>query len=95
VQEGSAKPEFLTRPYRYLTEPVRIRKGKAQIVMGLHRRGTTATQIRGLTNSPSRAIEAYLTAYEMGLCEGQFADFFGKDLGPIDVCHLHGIADRG
>ncbi len=95
VQQGSAKPEFLTRPYRYLTEPVRIRKGKAQIVMGLHRHGTTAIQIRALTNSASRAIEAYLTAYEMGLREGQFTDFFGKDLGPKDVCRLHGIADRG
>ena len=87
-------PSFLTRPYRYLTEPAGIAKGKVQMVLALHKAGRVVDEIRRATGCPSRAIKGYIAEYEDGLRQGQFEDYFGKDLSSKDLCRLHGIADR-
>jgi hypothetical protein len=94
ARAGSSMPAFLTRPYRFLTEPRRIGKGKVQMVMGLHRTGRAADEIRKETGCPTRTVTTYLAEYEIGRREGDFEDYFGIDLGPKDLCRLHGIADR-
>jgi hypothetical protein len=91
---GSTKPAFVARQCRFLTEPKRIAKGKVQMVMGLHRMGRPAEEIRQKTGCPARTVAAYLAEYEIGRREGEFDDFFGMDCVPKDVCRLHGIADR-
>jgi len=90
----SAMPTFLTRPYRFLTKPADIAKGKVQMVLGLHRRGCTHDEIQRVTGCPKRTIHAYIAEYESGFREGQFEDYSGKELGLKDLCRLHGIADR-
>ena len=87
-------PAYLTRFYRFLTEPAAIAKGKPHMVMGLHRIGRGPEEIRRLTNVPVRSITTYLAEYENGLRAGRFEDYFGNDIGPRDLCRLHGIADR-
>jgi hypothetical protein len=94
ARPGSRMPEYLTRPYRFLTEPGRIAKGKPQMVMGLHRLGRKPEEIRQVTNTPARSIATYVSEYENGRRAGRFEDYFGEELGPRDLCRLHGIADR-
>lgn len=94
ARAGSTMPAYLTRPYRFLSEPRRIAKGKAQMAMALLRRGCSAMEIGVATGSPLRSIEVYLAEYAAGLCSGSLEEYFGKDLGPRDLCRLHGIADR-
>jgi hypothetical protein len=91
---GSTKPAYLTREYRFLTEPRAIAKGKPHLVMALHRAGRSAAEIREVTGVPARSVAAYLGEYEAGVAGGRFDDYFGKEIGPKDVCRLHGIADR-
>lgn len=91
---GSTQPAYLTRHYRFLTEPRAIAKGKPQMVMSLHRIGRGPEEIRQMTNAPVRSITTYLAEYENGLRAGRFEDYFGKEIGPRDLCRLHGIADR-
>jgi hypothetical protein len=91
---GSAKPEYLTRPYRFLTEPARIAKGKPHMVMGLRRLARKPEEIRQVTDVPARSIATYLAEYDNGRLAGRFEDYFGREIGPRDVCRLHGIADR-
>jgi hypothetical protein len=91
---GSTMPKFLTRPYRFLTEPTRTAKGKVQMVLGLHRLAQPMDAIRRVTGCPNRAIAGYIAEYGAGLREGQFGDYFGKELSATDICRLHGIADR-
>jgi hypothetical protein len=91
---GSAKPDYLTRPYRFLTDPRAIAKGKAHLVIALHRAGQSLDDIRETTGVPDRSVAAYVEAYEQGLRQGGFEDYFRKVIGPRDVCRLHGIADR-
>src|SRR5947209_18806215 len=91
---GTTMPSYLTRPYRFLTEPTRIAKGKPHMVMGLHRLGRTHDEIRDLTRAPARSITTYVVEYETGRHGGRFEDYFGKEIGPRELCRLHGIADR-
>jgi hypothetical protein len=91
---GTTMPSYLTRPYRFLTEPTRIAKGKPHMVMGLHRLGRTPEEIRDLTRAAARSIATYVVEYETGVRAGRFEDYFGKEIGPRELCRLHGIADR-
>lgn len=94
ARAGTTMPAYLTRPYRFLTEPRATSKGKPHMVVGLHRLGRSPAEIRQVTNAPVRSIATYVAEYETGLRTGRFEDYFGKELGPRDLCRLHGIADR-
>lgn len=52
----------LSRPYRFLSEPRRVTKGRRELILALHASGRTAEDIRRLTGSPLPAIEACLAA---------------------------------
>jgi hypothetical protein len=90
---GSTRPGFLTRPYRFLTEPS-LPKGRAQILIALHKLGRTIGEIRALTRCPTRTIEAYLAEYRRGLEGGSVEEYFGKAIDGRAISRLHGIAER-
>jgi len=50
-------PKFVARPYRYLTEPAGISKGKPHLVLALHRTGHTAEAIRDIIDMPKKTID--------------------------------------
>jgi hypothetical protein len=83
-------PLYVIRPYRYLTEPRAVKKGKPQLVCALHRTGLDAAAIVGLTGSPGKTVERYVADYEQGRREATFDPYFGADLGPDGVCKLIG-----
>ena len=82
---------FVMRPYRYLTEPRRTKKGKLHIVLALHARGVSIDDIRRLTNCPRHTIERYVADFEAGRKEADFTPYFGIDLGPRQLCRLYGV----
>ncbi len=82
---------FVMRPYRYLTEPRRIKKGKLHLVLALHAQGIDNEQIQRVTNCPRRAVERYLAGFERGRNEADFAPYFGRDLSPAELCKLYGV----
>jgi hypothetical protein len=82
---------FVMRPYRYLTEPRRTKKGKLHIVLALHARGESIDDIRRLTNCPRHTIERYVADFEAGRKEADFTPYFGLDLGPRQLCRLYGV----
>jgi hypothetical protein len=81
---------FLVRPYRYLTEPRRIRKGKAHLVLTLHAQQIGPEAIHQMTGCPRRTIQAYLADFEEGRSDTDVTRYYGTDLGPRDLCRLHG-----
>jgi len=84
-------PQYLLRPYRYLTQPRRIRKGKLYLVLALHLHRVSLEVIHQLTGCPRKTIERYILDFETGCQEKDLASYFGKDLKPRDLCILHGI----
>lgn len=89
---GSNMPYYITRPYRFLTEPRRIKKGKIYLQMTLHREGLTPEEINKLTGSPKSSILKNIAAYDEGLALEDFSAFIRKDLKTADLARLHGTA---
>ncbi len=90
-----AKPEsnaaeFILKPYRYLTEPRTIKKGKPHMVLGLHAAGHSAEEIQQLTGCPKRSITRYVEDFDVGKEEADFAPYFGKELSTGLLCKMHG-----
>jgi hypothetical protein len=88
--KGMDPIRYILRPYRYLTEPRRIRKGKLQLVLALDVQGHDAESIRQLTGCPRQAIQRYLADYKVGRRERDFTPYLHKDLGPQSLARLHG-----
>jgi hypothetical protein len=85
--------QFLLRPYRYLSEPRRISKGKLHMVLALHAQGVSPGEIRERTGCPKGAIERWIVDYREGARESDFTPYFGIDLGPKELARLHGLWD--
>lgn len=83
-------PRFVMRPYRYLTEPRRITKGKPQTVLALHVTGKDVTTIQALTGVQRRVIDKYVADFAVGECEPGFDVYLGKELSTADLCKLIG-----
>jgi 3-methyladenine DNA glycosylase Mpg len=84
----ASRKRFIARPYRFLSEPIRIRKGKTQLVVALHHRGVPAPMIAWLTRSTPATIESYIDFYERGV--GRSPAMFPGDLPPAELCQLLG-----
>jgi hypothetical protein len=81
---------FILRPYRYLTEPRRIRKGKPHLVLALHVGGADADAIRRLTGCPLRTVRQYIAGFEVGRHADDIDRYRGIELRPADLCRLYG-----
>jgi len=88
---NSARLHFVLRPYRYLTEPKRIKKGKLNLILALHVQGMTAAEIQKITGSPAGTVARYIQEFEKGRREADFTPYIGIDLGPVELCRLHGV----
>jgi hypothetical protein len=85
---------FILRPYRYLTEPRRIAKGKPYLILALHAQGMSADEIRELTGGTRASVTRYLADFASGRDESDFQRYFGQNLTPADLCRLHGTWHR-
>jgi hypothetical protein len=88
--KASAMPRYLMRPYRYLTEPRRVSKGKPYLVLALYAQGVSPDDIPGLTGCPAKSVARYIADFEAGRKEPGFDAYVGIDLGPKELCRLHG-----
>lgn len=85
-----AAPRFVGRPYRYLTEPRRIGKGRPQTVLALHRAGRDAAAIRERTGVAVRVVDKYVADFAVGECEPGFGPYLGMELSTAGLCQLLG-----
>lgn len=83
---------FIGLPYRFLTEPRAIAKGKPQLVLSLHRRGLSPEAIRAITGCPTKAIERYIREFVAGR-EMAMEKYAGKSLSTSEICRLLGAWD--
>lgn len=83
-------PRLLGRPYRFLTEPAAISKGKVHLVVALHRAGRSPEAIRETIGMPRKTIDRYLADFEAGTKADGFDRYVGKDLSTAELCQLFG-----
>jgi hypothetical protein len=83
-------PRFVMRPYRFLTEPKAVTKGKVYLVLALHRAGESVESIHRITGCPKKTVGRYAAGFEAGKLVDGFDPYLGKDLGTAGLCWLHG-----
>lgn len=94
MRKAEPPKRFLLKPYRHLTEPRRIRKGKLHMALALHAEGVSPAEIRARTGCPLAALTRYVADFEEGKREASFDPYFGVDLGPRELARLHGLWSR-
>lgn len=90
AKSPSDLPRYIMRPYRFVTEPRRISKGKLYLVLALHVQGINNEIIHQITGCPRQTIQRYIADFEAGRLDMDFAPYFGIDLKPKDLCRLYG-----
>jgi hypothetical protein len=83
-------PKFVARPYRFLTDPKGISKGKPHLVLALHRQGRTPEQIRDVIDMPLKTIVRYVADFDAGTKAENFDGYIGQELGTADLCRMLG-----
>lgn len=94
LKRGASEPRvrYLSAPYRFLTEPSRIKKGRLNLVCGLHRQGVSADEIARLTGSKLTQVKNYIEQYDAGRDKDP-KDYRG-DLSTDQTCQLFGACER-
>jgi hypothetical protein len=86
----SDAPRFVTRRYRYVTEPRRLTKGKPHMVLALYQDGKDTDAIHTTTGVPKKSIERYVADFAAGKAAADFVEYVGIDLGTAELCRLAG-----
>lgn len=89
VARHPAMTTYFGRPYRFLTDP-KVRKGKVQTVLALHRAGHDVERIREVASSTRAAVTRAIDAYERGWASGSLAPWHGVRLSNAEWAEAFG-----
>jgi 3-methyladenine DNA glycosylase Mpg len=91
-QKKSDTPtRFILKRYRFLSEPKKISKGKAHMILALHNDGKTPEEIRAMTGGTKASIAKYIEEYAEGQKKSGFDEYFGAEIGTSELCTMHGL----
>jgi len=85
------RQRFLAKPYRFLTAPREVKKGKHYIVLSLYRQGVDEEEIAALTGVSRANVAKYASAYNAG--KKQSPEAFAGELSSDELCALLGACD--
>ncbi len=83
--------QFVLKPYRYVSQPKKIAKGKPLLVLALHAQGKSIDEIQTITGCGRGTVERYVADFKAGQTHADFTPFVGKDLSPAELCRLNGV----
>ncbi len=86
--------QYVMRPYRFVSEPRKVVKGRPHLVLGLHIKGEDQDTIQELTGCAHKSIDRYIEDFEAGKKEPNFDSYIGTDLNTTILCRLHGTWHR-
>jgi 3-methyladenine DNA glycosylase Mpg len=89
---SDARVRFLAEHYRFLSEPSRIKKGRVNLILGLHRQGHPPASIAKITGSTPAQIGKYTAQFEAGRALNP--KDFRKDLGTDELCQVFGACQQ-
>ncbi len=87
--EHPTMPDWIGRRLRFLTEPRRIKKGRAQTIAALLADGMPAEDIHALTGSPRRSVERAARTFAAGV-GADLSRWFGRPLAAADIHGIYG-----
>jgi len=81
---------YIMKPYRFVCLPTKVRKGRQNLVLGLHAQGKSIDQIIKLTGVNRSVITGYINKIEEGK-KKSLEDFKSKKLNTELLSHLAGF----
>lgn len=90
VAEHPEMLDYIVRPYRALTQPRAIKKGRVHLIIALHQAGEPPAAIAAMTGTPRRTVDDHLAAYQRGRALGSTESLHGRSLSATDLSLLHG-----
>ncbi|CAK7994949.1 Hypothetical protein POVR1_LOCUS467 [uncultured virus] len=83
---------FVMKPYRYLSAPLEMKKGKQHLVLELAYQGHNVATISQITKSTPKQCEKWIEWYRKG-CEGDrtVESYFGKSLKVDEFSEFYGV----
>jgi len=85
------RPYYIMKPYRFVSNALQVRKGRVNLVLGLHASGSTIEQIVTVTGCTQKHIKNYIASFEEG--KKQTLEVYQqKTLTTNLLCSLAGFA---
>ena len=92
---GQAAIQFLMKPYRFVTEPRRIRKGKPLLALGMHVDGMSPKAIASATGCAERTISHYISDFRSGQHHPDMSAYLSRNLTTKELRRLYGAWSGG
>uniref|UniRef100_A0A6B2L8Z9 Uncharacterized protein n=1 Tax=Arcella intermedia TaxID=1963864 RepID=A0A6B2L8Z9_9EUKA len=83
---------YIMRPYRFLTFPQEVRKGRPNLVLGLYAQGMELKDIQKISGCTAAVVKKYCGLYDAGK-DAPIDDFLGA-LKTDDLCKLCGLLNH-
>lgn len=90
--DGSHR-DFILRPYRFLTRPREVKKGRVNHVLALHHAGLTPDRIQRITGSPRKTVTEYVAWAQHGTGEPVDDATFSPSRAR-DLCNLYHVLQQ-
>jgi len=83
---------FALRPYRYLTYPLLVKKGKPHIILELYFAGKSKDEIIKLVGGTKASVTNYLDSYEMSKKNPKkVTDYYAQKLNSEEFCQYYQV----
>lgn len=89
VARHPAMTTYFGAPYRFVTDP-KVKKGKVQTVLALHRQGLDVDTIRRWASSTAVSVRRAIEAFERGRETASLEPWFGAKLPPAAWAEAYG-----
>lgn len=82
--------EFCLKPYRYMIDASKVRKGRQHLILELHKNGQSAAEIQTTTGATKASITKYIASYERSKANPKEASaYFAKKLNADEFCEFY------
>jgi len=81
---------YIMKSYRFMCQPGNVKKGRVNLVLGLHGIGKSENEIKDISGCTPTAIKKYISLFEEGK-QLKYEEFEGKTLSNDDLCKLYGL----
>lgn len=80
------------KPYRYMIDASKVRKGRQHLILDLYKNGKTAEQIQTATGATKASIAKYIASYDKSKANPKEASsYFAKKLNADEFCEFYQV----
>ncbi|RIA88213.1 hypothetical protein C1645_253918 [Glomus cerebriforme] len=93
----SLRLQYLLKPYRFFTSPHLLKKGKAQLIIGLYDHFKEIHKVAEVADISRSLVERYIQERTNGIKNGDLNEFIGKKgkgINGIEYCKMAGAVNK-